>query len=376
MIQDHQPVTIKEFNGIFDMDSFKDSVPLGYFADELNTITSGDEVRTRDGFASSHTTPSVVRFAIFRRQGEASRILVLDSSGNLKDLTTATTILSIAAMTDFAIGFSNNRAYISPHNGIAGLPGEFVYVYTGVGTARKAAGNIPSGSSTAVISATAGIIEAGTHIFAWVYETTTGFVTAPGPAQTLSFDGTKAVDFSNIPVGPAGTATRRLIASRAIQDYNGNEEGYEMFFVPGGKINNNVDTTLADVDFFDAELVDTADYAYDQLAEIPAVVFISPYGERLCFGGPDTDKNLVYISKNAEPESISSVAGFISCDPHETEGVKDATEFRDNFYITKANHTYVTKDNGYEPSTWRVLDLDQAIGADINGIAQYLGGLM
>lgn len=372
MIQDHTPVAIQKFNGLYGIDSFDDSVPEGYFIDALNTITYGDEVKTRDGFGLAHSTLATERFKIYRRQGESARILYLDNSGNIRDLTTDTIILTVAGMTDFAMEVVNNRAYISPHNGNAGLPGSFVYVYTGSGTARKAAGASPVGSFTASISATSGVIESGVHLFAWVYETTTGFVTPPSSAQSLTFDGTKAVDFSNIPVGPAGTAARRLIASRAIQDYNGNELAYEMFFVPGGRINDNSTTSLSGVNFYDAELIDTADYTYDQLEEIPAVVFLVPYGRRLTYGGPDIDKNLVYFSKIDEPESISSLAGFIAYDPFESEGVKDATEFRDNFYVTKRDHTYTIRDNQAEPSTWgNPIRLDQAIGANINGIAQY-----
>lgn len=374
MILDHQPITIGEFKGLFGIDSFEDSVPESYFKDELNTITYGGELRSRDGFDIANSTPAVLRHAVYRRQGQASRILYLNNSNQIIDLTAGIVILEVTGMTDFTIWFSNDRAYISPHNGVSGLPGEFVYVYTGTGVARKAAGLKPAGSFTAEISVNAGTIDEGTHIFAWVYETISGFVTPPSPAQVLELDGTKAVSFSNIPVGPVGIAARRLIASRAINnaDYNGNTEGYEMFFVPGGRINNNTDTTLVDISFFDEELIDSADYTYRQLEEIPAVVFIVPYGKRMCYGGPDADKNLVYVSKIGEPESISSVAGFVSFDPHETEGVKDATEFRDVFYVVKPNRTYAVRDNTYEPSTWKPIPLDKAIGGNINSIAQYL----
>jgi hypothetical protein len=371
MIADHSPIPIQDFNGLYGIDSYIDSVPYGYFIDELNTITFGSELKTRDGFALSLTTSAIIQHAIYRRQGESARVLALIGD-TIWDLTTTTQILTVAGMTGFAINYANNRAFISPHNGVSGLPGSFVYVYNGTGTARKAAGNSPIAGFTASISGNAGVIESGLHIFAWVFETDSGFVTAPSAAQTLTFDGTKAVNFTNIPTGPAGTAKRRLIASRAIQSYNGNEQGYEMFFVAGGNIENNVDTTLSDVDFFDADLQLSADYVYDQLPEIPAVVFIVPYGHRLAFGGPNTDKNLVYISKALEPESIHSSAGFISYDPFETEGVKDATEFRDNFYVTKRTKTYTVRDNGYEPSTWRPVTIDSAIGCDINGIGRFL----
>lgn len=374
MIQDHSPIVVNQFGGLYGIDSYNDSVPIDHFIDSLNTITFGDEVKTRDGFASSFTFGAIVRFHIYRRQGEAARVLALDNAGNLYDLTVSavTPILTVAGMSDFAVGFQNNRAFISPNNGITGIVGSFVYVYSGSGTPRKAAGAAPIGSFTVVNSATAGTVEAGTHIFAWVYETDTGFVTAPSPAQTIEADGTKAVDFSNVPTGPTGTAKRRLIASKAIQDYNGNELGYEMFFVPNGTISDNVTTVLAAVDFFDVDLLESADYTYNQLDEIPAVLFISSYGQRMVYGNTDADRNIVYFSKQQEPESISSTGGFISYDPFETGGVADGVEFRDNFYTTKDDHTYTIRDNGAEPSTWgSPVRLDHSIGAGVNGIAEY-----
>lgn len=372
MIQDHQLLSIDKFLGLYGIDDYTDSVPPYFFIDELNNISYGDELRSRDGFDISIPSGPIIQHAVYRRQGEAARIIALMPSGNLWDLTTSTLILSIPEMTGFAINFYNNRAFISPHNGEFGLPGQFVYVYSGTGTARRAAGTKPSAGFTTTISNTTGVIEAGTHIFAWAFETDSGFVTAPSDEVTLVFDGTKAVDFSNIPIGPSGVVARRLVASRAIQDYNGNPLAYEMFFVPGGRISNNTVTILNGVDFYDVDLQLSADYLYDQLENIPASVFIITYGRRLCYGGTNEDKNIVWISNPLEPESIHSSAGFIPFDPFETEGVKDGTEFRDSLFICKRDKTYTIRDNGAEPSTWgHPITLDSAIGCDVNGIARY-----
>jgi hypothetical protein len=379
VVQDHEAITIDNFRGLYGRGQFDDSVPQNFFIDSLNTISSGNgEVRTRYGFTKSITTSfSIRRTAVYKRQGEASRLLILDSTGKLYDASVSlvTPILNIASMTDFSLLTFYNRAYISPHDGSYGLSGEFVYVYQGSGTARKAAGVAAIGGFNVAFSASAGYTEAGTHILAVCYETDSGFITPPGPTSfpTIEADGAHQLSLTNIPTGPTGTSKRHIIASRAIQDYDGNQDGYEMFFVPNGTLNNNSDTTLT-IDFFDADLQESADYTFDQLDEIPAVAFLSAYKGKACFGGSNADKSLVYVSKDNEPESVNSEAGFIVCDPHETEGVKCAVEFRDNLYITKGNpgHTYVTTDNGYEASTWNLTTLDKGIGADINGLSQYL----
>ena len=371
MLQDHKPIPIDKFLGLYGIDAFNDSVPPGYTMDELNAITYGDDLRTRDGFGLIKNVTPVTRMEVYRRQGESDRLLVLRGE-IITDLTTGIDILHVPGTKDFTINYMNGRAFISPHNGICGLPGSSVYIYNGTGVARPACGAKPVASFNVVASTTAGVIEEGTHIFAWVFETDSGFITGPSPAKTIEMDGEHSVNFSNIPVGPVGTIGRRLIASMAIQNYNGNELGYEMFFVPGGRIVNNVDTTKNDINFYDADLQFSADYTYDQLESIPAVCFIRPYGRRMIFGGPDIDKNLIYISKPMEPESIHSSAGFLSLDPFETDGVKDAVEHRDNLFITKKNKTYTVRDNGYEPSTWNPVTLDSSIGSNINGIAKFL----
>ena len=380
MIEDHTPLSVGEFGGLHSRDSFTDSVPHNHFIDCLNTITEGDELSSRYGFTKSVPLPITIRrVRIYRREGESPRLIILTSNGRFRVFApgvNVTTILTVASATDFDLEQYYNRAFITPSDGNSGIAGEFVYVYTGSGMARKAAGVKPSSGFNVSASSTDGVVEAGTHIFAWCYETSSGFVTPPGPAvfKLHVANGSKAVDFSNIPVGPPGTAKRRLVASRAIQTYNGNQNGYEMFFVPKGLIDNNSATTLNNVDFYDADLQLSADYTFDQLEEIPAGLFLSKYSDRLCVGNVNISKSLVYVSKKNEPESFNKLAGFLICDPFETEGVKGALEFRDNLYIFKGKpgQTYTTRDNSYEPSTWSLVNIDSGIGADYNCASQFL----
>jgi len=380
MIQDHTPIEVNVFGGLFGRDSFADSTPADHLIDSQNLITEGFEMKTREGFPTATTViANLRRFHTYKREGEADRDIILDSAGNLYDLkVSATPILTIAAMLDFSVCQFYTRLYISPHNGIKGLPGEKVYVYEGAGpgTVRPAGGEAPVGTFTAVNSTEAGFIEKGTHVVAFVYQTSSGFVTAPGPAIFPKFDapGDKKLYLENIPIGPPGTAKRRLISTRAIEAYNGDQEGYEYFFVPGGTIEDNTTTTLT-IDYFDAALEITADYTFDQFGTIPACLWMAPYRKRLAYGGEDANPSMVRFSKSDEPESLDKLSGFIVCDPNETVGVKAGIEYRDNFYIFKGpipGHTYTTKDNTYEPSTWPIITLDRGIGCSLNGTSQYL----
>src|SRR5690349_24957659 len=86
-----------------------------------------------------------------------------------------------ASILDFSLVNYSNRAYITIHNRISGLPNKYVLVYQGSGLARLAAGLAPSGYTLgAANSASVGSCEAGYHLFAICGITDTGFITAPG----------------------------------------------------------------------------------------------------------------------------------------------------------------------------------------------------
>lgn len=364
MILDHEPLTINNFRGLFGRGEFKDSVPEDHFISALNTITIGRELKTRDGFLLGTELADIRRIWEYKRQGEASRVIILNSSGQFFDsaVSLSVPILTVATATDFSAVSQYNRAYITPHNGITGIAGEFVYVYSGSGAARKAAGTAPNSGFTVSVSATAGNIESGTHIFGVCFESDSGFISAPGQLTAIVVDGTKKVELTSIPVGPTGTAARRIVASRSIQQFNGDLDGYELFFLD--RLDDNSDTDLT-VNFYDADLQVSCDYTFDQLAEIPAVVNITTYGNRLVFISPNTNQSLAFISKIAEPESINELSGFVICDPSEPEGLKNGVEFRDNLYLTKGGKLYATRDNGYDPSTWPAPCIDKGLGADV-----------
>lgn len=380
MLLDHTPVPIDNFQGLYDRSAHKDDVSINHFIDSLNTIDYGEDVGTRKGFTKTITIPAILRQHIWKVEGLADRTLILDSNGKIFDTTASlsTPILTLSGtVRDFAIIPMYGRLYISPSNGETGHSGEKLYVYNGSGLARAAAGLKPQTGFDGVVSATAGNIEEGVHIFGWAYETDTGFITPPMDSddfRQLEFEGDKAVDFSSIPIGPSGTVARRLIATRALQHPILDKEGYEYFFVPGGRIADNTTTVLSGVNFYDSELFTSADYLFDQLEEIPAGVFLSSYGTRIMVGGEDANPSLIRVSKSLEPESFNSLNGFIIVDPHEEEGVKNGLEFRKGFYIFKGNpgHTYVAYDNGFEASTWNCDIIDKGIGAESRCVSQFL----
>lgn len=369
-MRDHDPITLTQFLGIYDRGD-EDSVPPGFFKDARNIRFLTKGVESREGTTLDITLGSIRRMAVYKRVGEAQRLLLLDDSGQLWDsLNLVTPILSIAAMTDFSVEVMFNRAYISPHNGVTGLPGEKVYVYDGTGVARPAAGSAPTGAAlSAADSAVSGNCEEGTHVLAVCYETASGFLTKPGGFVEFSPVGGKSIDLSNIPVGPASTVARVIVSTKAILNFNGDFENQEYFLVPGGRLAGNVDTTLT-VSYFDENLQASVDYLLDQLEEIPAGVGLTNYRGHLVVFGEDANSSIARVSKAGDPESHNAVEGFLTVNPGDNSGgIANAAEYRKQLLLFKDERSYVSSDNGEEAAFWDVDSIDPSIGTSCHGVA-------
>ena len=374
MIENKPAIALDNFKGLFDQ-GYSDDVPFDHFVSALNCVPSSFGIATREGSVLSLTLPSILRFHPYKRIGEAQRLIILTTGGNFYDsLDLVTPILTVATATDFSMVSMFNRAYITPHNGAKGISGEFVYVYEGSGVCRKAAGVAPTGFTLGVTdSALSGYIETGTHLFAVAYETSTGFITIPGPAIYAEYEapgGFKAT-VSAIPLGPAGTAARHLVGTKILVDYNGDQVNQAYYFIPGGSIEDNTTETL-DIDFFDADLQASADYLFDQLAEIPASLGLGDYQGSLVTYGEYSYDSIIRVSKVANPESFATTDGYLPIDPGDGEGIKNCVEYRGNLVIFKSKRTYVTVSNGDAVAFWKADSVDKSVGTEIFGVGQIL----
>lgn len=214
----------------------------------------------------------------------------------------------------------------------------------------------------------------GFHIFAVVYETDTGFLTNLGPevfAATTVVNGLKKINISNIPTSPDSFVVARwIVATKALEVYDGNQEGYQFFFVPNGRIPDNLTTTL-DFLFFDAELLADASHLFDNFTNIPAGVGINTYHGRLAVWGEKDNISTARLSAVGEPEAISEVDGIIIV-PLDGNPLTNGQEFRDVFYLFKQTRTFAFTDNGDEPSTWPMIIIDQGIGSSVHGVGTVL----
>lgn len=386
-MRDHTPILFENFNGLFSRGDIEDT-PMDHFSDCQNLrFPGGSSFATRDGIGL-HQNVAVPLSKILRiynyPTSDKNTILVLVDGGKIYHVVDSTTvygpILTIATMTDFGFVPYAGRAYITPFttelvgglNRERGLTGEFVYVYLGAGAAaRKAAGAKPTTNLTAANGA-AGHTDAGIHIFGYVFETDTGYLTAPAGLVAFTTGSLLSVSFTGVAVSPdAFVVKRHIVASKVIQTYNGDITGYQLFFIPGATIPNNTGTSLANQTFFDVDLVADATHLLDNFASIPAGVGLTTYHNRLVSYTEYDNISLARVSAPGEPEAINQIDGLLLIPP-DGNPITNAAELRDVLYFFKRNKTVSFVDNGDVPTSWPLTNVDNAMGCGVHGIGTVL----
>lgn len=368
-MRDHNPVTIEEFNGLFDRGDI-DSVPIDHFSDCNNLKFLESSFLSRDGVGPHSPYKNTIRGYPFNQS-----LLVLDIDGNIyhtdRGANSFIPILTIAGMTDFGFVKFANRAYITP----VGMSNEFIYVYEygDSSPARKAAGEPPATALSGTPLA-GGNIEQGIHVIAFVFETDTGFLTQLSPGVAVTFvDGTYSCDLV-VPISPNSYVTKRhIVATKAIDpaDFTGDTENYQFFFIPDATIEDNTTTTI-NVNFYDAELLEDASYLEELFSEIPNCAGLNLYHGRLIAwnfpqGNGGENISLIRVSFPGEPEAISEVDGLITL-PRDGLPITYCQEQRDVLYIFKQTKTVAATDNGDVPVSWALQFIDQGIGTTAHGL--------
>lgn len=398
-LRDHDPIPLEEFNGLWDRGDEED-VPLDHFRDVENCESSkfGSGFRSRDGLGIHQSVGSplgnIVRMHNYVMQdGYTILALVHNLSSNdysiyhiVNESTVLGPILTKADMTDFQCVSYAGRAYISPFTTYGtgdtaiekGLQNEFVYVYAGDGTAaRKIAGAGPDESIDLTISNGSGTTDAGLHTFAVCYEYDTGYISPPGRKSSFTTVSTNGVSFAAIPVSAdSHVVARRLVASKVIPDFNGDTAGFTFYFIPDGRIPDNSATTLSNISFYDADLVEDASHLIDNFTEVAAGAALGLYHNRLCVGATYTDISAAWVSAAGEPEAINEISGLLIV-PLDGTAITNFQELRDILYVFKRAKTVGYSDTGSDPSDWPFTQVDQAIGCPVHGVATVIdsGGI-
>lgn len=391
-LRDHQPITIDEFNGLWQRGD-ADNTPLDHFQDCNNLRFPGDSsFATRYGLGISQdvAVPLTNIKRIYNYPTNTANTLIvltfdyLTGDGAIFHVVDSTTVfgplLTIAGMTDFAFLPYAGRGYISPFgtfdvgglNVEKGLENEFLYVYAGDGTAaRKAAGAGMSGTMT-IANGAAGHTDPGFHIFGFVSETLSGYLAPPSILTSFTTAAALSVSFGSIPTsGDPNVVRRHLVATKVIASFNGDLQGYQFFFVPDAIIENNSDTFLNNISFYDLDLLEDASHLLDNFTEIPAGASLSLYRDRLVLTTTFDEISIGLVSEVGEPEAIDQIEGIIAVPP-DGNPITNNQELRDILYVFKRSRTVSFADNGDVPSSWAMVIVDTALGTSVHGIATVL----
>ena len=393
------PIVINDFRGLFNRGP-QENCPLNHFPDCNNLEFEYRRFQTRGEFLSSHTFSAfagniIGLYAFPRLDGTLRRLILHRQSGTgtvrLIDLDHSAPPFTVATYTTDVDGVSvvpmYDRLYIAQltTNNEHKLDAK-VQIYDGINIARNVAGLAPNGATMIATEPGAGNISAGLHLFAVAFETPSGFITKAGPLiwTQLTAAGNKNVNLAGILLGPAGTTARHVLATKTIPTYGPPQENFELFFVPTGTIADNVTTTLT-FDFFDTELVNSADYLLDQLEEIPAgplfsignSLGVAGYKESSALGpGASGDKtSIALVSKAVEIEAFSADEGFIVVNPSRGGPLTNALDINGTLYFFKESLTAAIQPNlDVAPAEWGSPGvIDTVIGTTPFGIAQYMG---
>ena len=385
MFETHEPQIIRGFRGLWKRGP-DESCPLDRLLEAHNVIFTRNSIKTRRGTALARVSNpdpnffnehfNIIDSAFYEDLGSQFLLHseIISGAGKLfnnfvRGSSGASAILSIAGWDGlFEILQIGDLIFILPSLTTANL-----YVWKASwSTAREAGCTVPSGTAMAIANGAASgneSVEIGNYTFGVVFETDTGYLSKIGPynAGVKAFthfwaQGGLALNFSNVPVGPAGAGIikRHLVASRGTAEWNGNFDSREMFFIPNAIINDNVTTTLNGVKFYNDDLVKSADHLFDRLERIPNATGMTIYANRLVMYGDKNDRNAIRISNFGEYEGFDAVDGLITTAIKRPTGINTIGELRGTLYIFKNEATIGYQDNGQVPAEWPSVIVDRA----------------
>lgn len=393
-LRGHEPIRLDVFNGLYQKGDAEETPPDHFTDCENIRFIGNSSFGTRYGI-DQHQNVAVPLGNIVRQynyvtqDGSTLLVLTLDHDTNIgtifhvvNSITVFGPILTIQDMTDFGFVSYAGRAYLTPFNTFAqgdlliqkGLQNEFLYVYDGSlnpGAVARTAGIAPPVGTITIANGAAGHTDAGFHLFGVVFETDTGALSAPGAFNGFDTTDNLSVSFSTVPTGPSTVIRRHIVATKVIENYNGDETGFQYFFIPNAVINDNVTTTLNNISFFDGALLADASHLLDNFSQIPAGVGLCVYHNRLCLFGEFDNISVVRVSAVGEPEAISQISGLLIVPP-DGNPITNGAELRDILYIMKRARTVSYVDNDDVPSSWPMTVVDNAIGCGVHGIASVI----
>lgn len=361
-LDDYTKIPIEEFKGLYRRGMADQCPPDHATCCENVFFSNSGQVGIRPGTKTSLALNHPVKRIFEGASNGTLQIFTMDWNGNIYINNNPTPVFSDPNAIDFVGLNLFNKVFILPIGAAYPPPNMQVWLDTYSAT-RNAAGLAPTATFNAA-SGGAGDVAAGDYKIAVSFITDTGFTTQPGPKiasvftpVTYTSAGADSIALTNIPLGGPEVVGRQIFITKANSDLY-----YYVGQSNGGLINDNT-TTTATLDFFDSDLVITADDLFDLLETIPGAVTaggLNTYHNRLVVVRANAD--VVYISYAEDAESMNNVTGFLTL-PADSDEARGCLVLRDACYITRAFSIFATQDNGNEPGDWELTLIDGAIGS-------------
>jgi hypothetical protein len=130
---------------------------------------------------------------------------------------------------------------------------------------------------------------------------------------------------------------------------------------------------LNDINFFDDDLIDSADFLFDSRSTLPCGLGLTIYNNKMCLWGVPGYEHYVFFSKALYVEIFDSTGGLLYLDPSDAiSSIKNVVDHETSLLIQTQDRTYITVDNGNDPDSWRCDPLDKAIGAEVFSVSKIL----
>ena len=374
------PVTLGPFMGMYRRDT-KLLVPPDHLWDAQNADFEGELIKVRNGITSENTvdTKSLFDYARTNLSDEVSSNLLALQNANLVDTTTGETLAS--SIDEFhAINFVHKVFIATRSNAIRNS----VKYYDGENYVEA---GLDFDESTIIKTVNnnvgSGDIYDGRYHIGYVLETDTGFLSVPygladyvsasTPGSLITVTSDKSISVTLTGTLPSNVVKVHYIITSAIADGEGGHPfaSYKYYFIPDGVVDKGDASSTKVLDFFPPNLLDSADYLFNQHDTLAGADGIGVYSNRLLLWGGNelSDQSILRVSRVNDPESFSKINGFLVIAPEVNEPITNVFSTRDVLYITKNNSTYAASDNGASPATWPVVRIDKGLGAERGGVS-------
>lgn len=366
-------IQFEGFQGVWSRGN-PDEVPNNHLVDGLNLrFNTLEGCYTREGTSSGLVFPFPINDWFLSKRPNPSLastitdLLICDGNGNIYVGSTLAKIYNSGGATGiFGVNLFG-KTYFCTIPSTGGLN-----VYTGGTSTRPAAGLGPP-TSPSMDSSTigSGNIPIGPRTFYCAFLTNTGFLTPLGALTPLTANptGSYSLTLKNIPIGPATTVARYLFSVQS--------GGAIPYFIPsneGGIISDNT-TTSQTVNFFDTDLVESADYLLNILSQVGVSGFAQGcifFANRLfVWPGPISGGggSTIIASNTGDFETYDQTSCFINVNRDDGHNVVTAFVWNNVLYFCKDLGVYSTFDNGGDPDSWEVDIVDGSISVPVKGIA-------